>query len=335
MIGPINLPSTLDTQPISPIRLLTEGGKLLIEVASSPEKLPSLILGEQVTGRIAERLGNDQLAVLIKNGLFTLNLPKGTPVSGDTLSLRVASLKPELTFVLNDTAQEGASKDSSVEVSLSRTSRYLTDLLRVGDKAERPAKALNLDASQDSPPHLAQAMRKDVQKSGLFYESHLKAWNEGRMPLEDLRQEPQATLTKALADPRHPAGAEARAELGKLVQQQLMTQETQQLPLQGLAWPGQPVSVLIEQDKTDDREGGHGNPEDQAWTTSLSLSLPAMGGLDARLRLVGGSVQVTFLTDSERAGELIREHGRRLEEGLELAGIQLATLVVKHEAPQS
>ncbi len=340
MIGPVT-PTPLGPTPqgnttpatsaISPIRLLTEGGRLLLDAAVIPEKLPSLIVGEQVTARIAEKLDNNQVAVLIKNGLFTLNMPKGMQISGDTLNLRVATLRPDLSFALVEAGGEQA-KDSSVEVSLSRASRYLTDLLRSGEGSPS-SKNLNLDAARQTPTHLAQTMRHDVQKSGLFYESHLKAWEEGRMPLETLREEPQARLTAALSNPRHPAADQAHVELGKLVQQQLATQENHQIPLQGFAWPGQPMSILIEQEATDEREG-RGDSDMEAWTTSMSLSLPALGSLNARLRMVGGAVQVTFAADSDSAGELIRANARRLEEGFELAGLQLASLVVKHETTE-
>ena len=93
------------------------------------------------------------------------------------------------------------------------------------------------------------------------------------------------------------------------------------------------MSVLIEQEHTDEREG-QGGSDAEAWTTSVSLTLPSMGGLNARLRLVGGAVQVSFATESAAAGQLIRDHSARLEQGMELAGLQLASLVVKHESAE-
>jgi hypothetical protein len=331
MISPLS-GNALGTASVSGVRLLNEGGRLLLEAAVLPAKVPPLIIGEQVSARVAERLDNGQFAALIKNGLFTLNLPKGMQLSGDELTLRVTSLAPKLTFALVDPAADSAVADGSVDVSLSPASRYLTELLHSGKSATTQA-GLRLDASRQDPADLAEALKQGADKSGLFYESHVKAWVDGRLPLESLKDEPQARLGQSL-DPTQDIpsahGKAAQAELGNLVQRQLDTLENRQIQLQGWAWPGQPMQLTVEQEKTTERQAS-GSEELAVWATRLALELPVLGGLSARIRIVGGAVQVSFATEEAATEQLIRAHAGQLESGLGSAGLNLATLSVGHD----
>jgi hypothetical protein len=382
-------------QSVSPLRLLTEGDRALLDATVLPGRLPNLVVGEEVTARIAEQLSDSQVAVLIKNALFTLTLPAGLQPKGDTLNLRVVSLKPGLSFALTDSEGGGEEgKDASVQVDLSPASRYLTRLLSAANPDQsddtatgaggkspsglpgadgktptvptapgdataqnaleralagsgsgqagklltgtgdaQAAKTLALDAGGSQPAQVAEQLKQSVEKSGLFYESHLKAWDQGQLPLERLQGEPQAKVGQLLGQDT-PQGRAAVPELGNLVQRQLSTFENQQVPLQGFAWPGQPMQMLIEQEKTDERDA-HGDAETQSWTTHLALNLPVLGGVSARVRMVGKAVQLSFLTEEGSAGDLIRNNSQKLEDGLAAAGLSLATLSVKHEEAES
>ncbi|MCD5361634.1 MULTISPECIES: flagellar hook-length control protein FliK [Chromobacterium] len=333
MIPSINT-GVLPAQQINPSQLLGEGAKLLLETATLPSRLPTLLLGEQVTARVADRLDNNQLAVLIKNSLFTLNLPQGATVSGDTLQLKVASLQPALTFLLQDGSKESAeqTKGSSVQVALSPASKYLTHLLST--QTSDTGKPVLVNAAQQPPPKVAEDLQHGVAKSGLFYESHLKDFADGRTSLAEIKQEPQAKMSQALAASSDHGAVNARPqmqELGNLVQRQLNGLENQQLQFQGMAWPGQPMQMVIEQEKSEADREGNGQEEMQAWSTNLSLHLPALGGMAARIRLVGQAVQVSFAAEDAQAGQLITQNASRLESGLASAGLALASLVVKDD----
>lgn len=325
--------ASLTTQTVAGLRLLKEGSRLFIEASTLPAKIPSLIVGEQVTARVADQLDNGQLAVLIKNGLFNLKLPQGMQVQGDTLNLRVASLSPAVTFALVDGAADTPTTDGSVQVKLSSASQYLTDLL-ANAKSDTTTKTVQLDASKEPPAKLAEHLKQGVTQSGLFYESHVQDWMDGRKPLDDVRSEPQNKLGQLLADPAPSTSRPAVQELGNLVQRQLDTLENRQVVLQGMAWPGQPVQVQIQPDETE-ADGSHsGSDALPAWSTQLSLNLPSLGGMNARIRLVGQTVQVSFVAEESQAGRLIETNMARLQSGMESAGLTLASLVVKHdEAP--
>lgn len=397
-VQPPNLSNPLSPQGVSPLRLLTEGERALLDATILPQRLPSLVIGEQVSARIAEQLGNNQVAVLIKNALFTLSLPPGLQPKGDTLNLRVASLKPGLTFALVDSEAATEQSDTSVQVELSSASRYLTRLLSAADQdnagaqggagggsgkpaagtgpdaaalaaarqslpggdaaspqtsalrsydtgagaggekklamlSGKPASPVALDARAQPPVQLASTLQHGVEHSGLFYESHLHAWDQGKLPLTQLMQEPQARIGQALLQDV-PQARSALHELGAQVQRQLDTLENQQVALQGIAWPGQPMQMVIEQERAEERQA-HGDSEARAWTTHMALDLPVLGGLSARVRMVGKTVQVSFVTEESSAQTMIRNNSAKLQTGLEAAGLSLGTLSVKHEEAES
>jgi flagellar hook-length control protein FliK len=406
-VQPPNISNPISTQSVAALRPLGDSNSraALLNTLALPQKVPTLAVGEQVSARIAEQLANNQVAVLIKSALFTLTLPPGFQLQGDTLNLKVASLKPSVTFSFSEEDQPSeTNKDASAQVELSPASRYLTSLLSAADQdaagdtgaqsgksgggalgagfagnastasagehaanlaanltdaliesaipnagdrlattaGQLPASmqtanaghAVALDAQQEETAQVAQTLKQGVSNSGLFYESHLQAWDQGKLPLEQLQLEPQAKvgqlLTQNVLETRS-----ALPELGNLVQRQLTTLENQQVPVQGFAWPGQPMQLVIQQEKTEDRQG-KGEEDAQHWTTHLALNLPVLGGLSARLRMVGSTVQVSFVTEESAAEDLIQQNSPRLEAGLAAAGLSLATLSVKHEeTPQT
>ncbi|MEO9386156.1 flagellar hook-length control protein FliK [Chromobacterium phragmitis] len=338
---PTNLPANVQGggPTVAQLRNALNSAKLL-EALSQPSKLPSMMVGELLTAKVADQLGNNQLAVLIKNALFTLSLPQGTNLAGDTLNLRVMSLQPSLTFALLDSGKEAApAQDASVAVKLSQASRYLTTLLNSGE-AHASAKPLQLDVAQQPPAQVARQLQQDVKQSGLFYESHLKDFSNGQHPLEQLKQEPQAklNLTPHMLDDDQKSGQlkPQLQELGSLVQRQLDGLENRTVQFQGLAWPGQPMQLQIEQEKAEnERKGGGGDEDIPAWNTSLSLELPTLGGMGVKVRMVGQSVQVMFSADESETGQLIQRHAARLQGGMAAAGLNLASLVVKQHEPSA
>lgn len=336
--SPINT-GAAPAQTISGIRLLKEGGKFLIEASTTPAKLPPLILGEQINARVADRLDNGQLLVLIKNGLFTLNMPQGMQVNGDTLSLKVAGLQPSVTFALQEFSQDDTPpQNPSVEVKLSPSSLYLSKLLNQDAPNLASHKEVQLNVAEHPPAEAASQLKKGVETSGLFYESHLKEWANGRLPMEHVLSEPQAKLTAAMPDDQIKMTVSPKndmPELGNLVQRQLNTLENQQVQLQGMAWPGQPMQVTIRQEESSDRQSSAGQDDIPIWSTSLSMRLPALGGLSARVQLVGNAVQIAFSTEESDTSELIQQHRARLEDGMAAAGLMLAGVSVKNEEASS
>lgn len=299
---------------------LQDDNSTALQTLSQPGRLPDLARGEVVTGRLAERLADGSAMVLIKNAVFNLKAPADGLLTREPMLLRVGATSPLLQF---DLLRLNALPDEkSVPVAFTSGGRYLNGLL---DAATQSAARGSLTLLSDpAAPGAGEQLRQSVEKSGVFYESHQRAWVDGRLSLEELKLEPQAKLL-------HEGRAGLSPELGQLVQKQLEVHEQKVLVFQGQAWPGQAVDWEIQREEVAEREAD-GELELPVWQTRLNLELPALGGVGARLRMVGKQVQVVFDADDVQTAQLIEQYRSRLGSALEGAGLALASLLVKHGA---
>lgn len=299
---------------------LQDDSSTALQTLSQPGRLPDLARGEVVTGRLAERLADGSAMVLIKNAVFNLKAPADGLLTKEPMLLRVDATSPLLQFDLLRLA--ALPDEKSAPVAFTSAGRYLNGLL---DAATQSAARGSLTLLSDpAAPGAGEQLRQSVEKSGVFYESHQRAWVDGRLSLEELKLEPQARLL-------HEGRAGLSSELGQLVQKQLEVHEQKVLVFQGQAWPGQAVDWEIQREEIAEREA-NGELELPVWQTRLNLDLPALGGVGARLRMVGKQVQVVFDADDGQTAQLIEQYRSRLGSALEGAGLALASLLVKHGA---
>lgn len=216
---------------------------------------------------------------------------------------------------------------------------------------------------------LAPRLAKAASLSGLFYESHQVQWAQGQRPLADLLAEPQAAHSRpeVLAAYRQAAigtpvtasggkdanslallqnllGTEARPasvqatlenpagsipeELRPLVQQQLDAAASQRLAWHGEVWPGQTLRWEVEPDA---RHPDHDAAPEQGWITSLHLTMPRLGGIDARIHLTSQGVRIAILAPGEDAEGDLRAAAPALDSALAASGIPLLGLQLAHD----
>lgn len=99
-----------------------------------------------------------------------------------------------------------ASRNAAAFTTLSAAGQRIADAL-ASDTAATPTVAATraaLPAHEVEPAKIAAAISRALTRSGLFYESHQARWVEGRMPLAELVQEPQARLMAAQPQPAAP-----------------------------------------------------------------------------------------------------------------------------------
>jgi len=138
--------------------------------------------------------------------------------------------------------------------------------------------------------------------------------------------------TQALAHTSPQPGRAITAErLLPVMHQQLDALATHHYVWQGQAWPGQNVELEIE-DPTDER----GNAEDnEAWKTTLRLTLPALGGVEARLELDRNGIRVRVTADESSSVRALNQAGSELAKALEAANVPLKNLHVSLRDGQS
>ena len=112
-----------------------------------------------------------------------------------------------------------------------------------------------------------------------------------------------------------------------VVHQQLDALATQQYVWQGQAWPGQPIEWVIEDPQ------GEGSNEDEdtepTWNTTLRLTMPRLGGVEAQLHLTPAGVALRLRADDPATIRALDAGGAALASALEAANLKLTGLVVE------
>ena len=154
---------------------------------------------------------------------------------------------------------------------------------------------------------LAAKLEQALKTSGLFYESHLAAWIAGRVPLEDIRREPQGKLPVS----KQRAGDSVPQELSGLVSQQLDTLEHGAVKWRGQTWNGQPADIAIEYDpdQGDATDGSGSAPAQRSWRIRLALSMPSLGTVNATVHYAGGRASLSLEAPATAQSELQNASG--------------------------
>lgn len=111
-----------------------------------------------------------------------------------------------------------------------------------------------------------------------------------------------------------------------LVGQQLDALATQQFVWQGQVWPGQTMEWEIE----DPTGGGQeGEREGQDWNTTLRLTLPQLGLVEARLQLGASGVKIRLLAAEPESRTLLAAEKEILARSLDNAHVPLLGMTVE------
>jgi len=113
-----------------------------------------------------------------------------------------------------------------------------------------------------------------------------------------------------------------------IVHQQLESLASHQYVWHGMAWSGQTFEWVIE----DPRGEGHaeGKDADDQWDTILRLSMPRLGGVEARIQLSAKGVILRLQVDDKPAVAKLEARRNELAEALEAAGVPLTGMAVEY-----
>lgn len=329
-------------------------------IAGIPADLPELGTGQIFTARIQEVLPENTYRALVAGKALTLALPEGAE-AGDVLELVVIDRSPKA--ILARTVPDAAGAEAYKHTTLSPAAQLIGQLL--SEEVDSRTAPLNrgqplLNAPPATAAPLAAALQKAVENSGMFYEAHQAQWIAGKRPLETLLEEPQGQKSEPNAEqlavraraaeidtgaPRQPGEASAKvaseqapvrnetqtlpAELRPLVHQQLEAAANQRLVWHGEAWPGQRMEWEVEEDR---QQPARSVDEPQPWLTTLRLSTPRLGSVEAKLRLSGNTLQLNLSTPVGASAADMRDELPVLTEALAAAGITLQFAQVRHES---
>ncbi len=113
-----------------------------------------------------------------------------------------------------------------------------------------------------------------------------------------------------------------------LVQQQLQTLDSRQVTWQGQVWPGQVMHWTINEDQSRHGQSGQGEDTAASWHTRLSLQLPNLGGVSAKLAFVNGAVQLDISAKNSISVAMMRQRQTDLAERFAGSGLQLSGVTI-------
>lgn len=239
--------------------------------------------------------------------------------SGTRVTLKLAQTYAPGELVAVILAASQAAESGPGDVKLSASGQLINAAL-TSDAAEETApsaSALSTGAPANAG-ELASALRKAVHDTGIFYESHLATWMDGRTSIEELRQEPKARMGQA-----QDAAEPFSAPLAALVRRQLDALENRSVDWRGTLWPGQSGELAIAED------GPAGpDPAARSWSTRIRLTLPNLGEIDARISLSGNRVKLDMAA-SAVAVPALQTGGAQLRDALTARGLAAERLEVK------
>ncbi|WP_050466483.1 flagellar hook-length control protein FliK [Herbaspirillum chlorophenolicum] len=234
--------------------------------------------------------------------------------------------------------QAQSNAPASSTTTLSNAGKLIDSLLQAsqqGSVANHVSSPAALVSQAGAPAsQLAAALHDAISYSGVFYESHVSAWAEGKLPAEELMKEPQALVARQnsgdinLLNQNDPA----QSQLGQIINLQLNALEQQRVVWHGEVWPGQHMEWEISQEQQD----GNAQQQDDeaappAWHSLVRFNFEHLGGVSASIRLIGQQIHVQVKTDNEKTAAALRNNSAMFADAMSAAGTSLDSLIVKQD----
>jgi flagellar hook-length control protein FliK len=191
--------------------------------------------------------------------------------------------------------------EQSSPTHLSNAGQLITHLLTEAISEQSRSEAIHTTAlvAQNqtiSANELAPKLQQALEKSGLFYESHVAQWSRGQLPLSQIQQEAQLLgIDSPKAFPTQLQ--ELPAGMAETLRQQLHFIEHQSMTWQGMLNPQTPMSWRIneqEQANEHEREQEHSEKSPSTWLSQLQVDFPHLGKIKIQLQLHENKLQASF-----------------------------------------
>ncbi|HBG04208.1 MAG: flagellar hook-length control protein FliK [Geobacteraceae bacterium GWC2_58_44] len=275
--------------------------------------------GQQVKAEIIANLPNSLYLARIAGEMYKLEIPLNVQ-PGETMDMTFVAAEPRITFHIRP---EGGGES----VRLSSMGKWLAGVARESASLQVVQETLLEDPAQGATL-LAARLKAALTQGGLFYESHLAKWAAGSLQLGEILKEPQGKLSRAASDQdasdRSGETREAEFADGRtlpLIKEQLQLLNSGVLSWKGEAWPGQEMELSVTE-----REAEQDEARIEA---ALSLELPHLGGVEAKLRFGAEGLWVEFVCERPGASALLKKGGEGLRSALASSGLYLNRMAAR------
>jgi flagellar hook-length control protein FliK len=191
--------------------------------------------------------------------------------------------------------------EQSSPTHLSNAGQLITHLLTEAISEQSRSEAIHttpLVAQNQtiSANELAPKLQQALEKSGLFYESHVAQWSRGQLSLSQIQQEAQLLgIDTPKAFPTQLQ--ELPAGMAETLRQQLHFIEHQSMTWQGMLNPQTPLSWRINEQELaneHEREQEYSETSPSTWLSQLQVDFPHLGKIKIQLQLHENKLQASF-----------------------------------------
>ena len=321
MLKQADIASIQPVARILPILAVDSIGSIRQELG---DRATQFVKGQEYFAHVLSKVGDTAYNVKVESGSLKgtiLKMDLGTAAkSGQLLTLRYMHDSPVPTFLLTATPSNAAGSTTEISTAANLIGHYLKQAENDGVTSRFQATAV-MTNSPSNPQVMAHDLKNAVSNSGLFYESHLSDLVQSNQSLAAIKQEPQN---------------QANSPIANLMSQQLAILENQRMSWHGEVWPGQKMDwdVYQQQQNADGKQPSNQSQADQdrPITSEMTLHLPHLGKVSARISLTDGRMRVNILAEHPETLEMLTAKRLGLAEAISKNGQQLDALtVVRHE----
>ena len=237
-------------------------------------------------------------------------------------------------------AYQQSEAQASAHIDLSPTGKILAAVLGETSKPNMKLSIVGTSPLTDditaraNPNRLASRietqLHKQIQQSGLFYESHVAQWANGQKDLSELQQEPQSTLSLEIENTILTDSNEVKhAALVQLVHQQLDILDQSRLSWTGHLSESVPMEMLIEV-VNDDRQQAEtaGGEHEKTWHTKINLRFPKLGEVQISVAHRNNSSDIKCKVERPELIPILHQHATELIKAFDASGNQLHSMKV-------
>ncbi len=321
MLKQADIASIQPVARILPILAVDSIGSIRQELG---DRATQFVKGQEYFAHVLSKVGDTAYNVKVESGSLKgtiLKMDLGTAAkAGQLLTLRYLHDSPVPTFLLTATPSNAAGSTTEISTAANLIGHYLKQAESDGVTSRFQATAV-MTNSPSNPQVMAHDLKNAVSNSGLFYESHLSDLVQSNQSLAAIKQEPQN---------------QANSPIANLMSQQLAILENQRMSWHGEVWPGQKMDwdVYQQQKNADGKQPSNQSQADQdrPITSEMTLHLPHLGKVSARISLTDGRMRVNILAEHPETLEMLTAKRLGLAEAIGKNGQQLDALtVVRHD----
>ena len=247
-----------------------------------------LVVGMQYIGRVVGVDSDNITSVEIGDQVFRMQLPEPHKL-GENINLRYLGADPKPTFRV---LQPNPSAVLPSHVLLSAAGKVVLEALSA------TAQFANLNQIEGSgmaplltsignPQMSAIELQNALRFSGLFYESHIANFIQGKRTIEQLRKEIQNQK-----DLNHSA----------IISKQLDVLEKQQIQWAGMIWSKQYMQWTVSRD---DGGSSSDSSEEKSYKSTLELDLPTLGKIIFHIVMSRDRINIEIEVASRQSRQVI------------------------------